>query len=160
MTPEPKTIYQGSQQIVELPEIRSARYSKDFAFGFYCTARKEQAVRWATRFPITGYVNEYLYTENPDLKVRHFETMTEDWLDFIVFCRNGGNHDFDIVEGPMANDTIFNYVQDFIDGNISREAFWALARFKRPTHQICFHTTEALKTLAFRGYEKYETNGQ
>ena len=82
--------------------------------------------------------------------------MTEEWLDFIADCRNGGEHEFDIVEGPMANDTIFNYVQDFVDGKISREAFWALAKFKKPTHQICFHTEAALRTLTFKGYETHE----
>ena len=75
-------------------------------------------------------------------------------LDFIVSCRLGNPHDYDIVEGPMANDTIFNYVQNFADGKISREAFWVLAKFKRPTHQISFHTVRALVTLQFRkGYE-------
>lgn len=61
---------------------------------------------------------------------------------FIVHC-------YDIVEGPMANDTIFNYVEDFIEGRISREAFWELAKFKHPTHQICFNTENALNTLRF-----------
>lgn len=42
----------------------------------------------------------------------------------------------------------------FADGKISREAFWALAKFKRPTHQISFHTVRALTTLKFReGYK-------
>lgn len=49
----------------------------------------------------------------------------------------------------MADDTIFNYVQNFIDGKISREAFWDLAKFKKPTHQISFHTVKALTTLTF-----------
>ena len=75
--------------------------------------------------------------------------MTEEWLDFIAACRNGISHSYDIVEGPMANDTIFNYVEDFIEGRISREAFWELAKFKHPTHQICFNTENALKTLSF-----------
>lgn len=30
------------------------------------------------------------------------------------------SHEYDVVEGPMADDTIYNYVQDFIDGKISR----------------------------------------
>lgn len=70
-------------------------------------------------------------------------------MDFIVACRMGKSHDYDIVEGPMTDDTIFNYVQNFVDGKISREAFWALARFKKPTHQISFHTARALETLKF-----------
>ena len=57
---------------------------------------------------------------------------------------------YDIVEGPMADDTIWNYVNDFLSGDISREAFWALAKFKHPTHQISFHTEVALKCLSFK----------
>lgn len=114
---------------------------------------KKQAERWATRFG-DGYVNVYEYTENPSLKILKFEEMTEEWLDFIAACRNGTSHSFDIVEGPMADDQIFNYVQDFIDGKISREQFWSLARFKKPTHQISFHTIEALKTLKFLREDK------
>ena len=34
------TVYHGSQQIVEYPEIRIARFHKDFYYGFYCTSRK------------------------------------------------------------------------------------------------------------------------
>ena len=151
-----RIIYHGSQAIVEHPIIKTTKYSKDFGAGFYCTIMKEQAIRWATRFPVTGYVNQYIYREKKDLHIKRFDVMTEEWLDFIVACRNGGDHDYDIVEGPMANDTIFNYVQDFIDGNISREAFWALAKFKRPTHQICFHTAKALETLTFEGSEIHE----
>ena len=151
-----RIIYHGSQQIVERPEIRATKYGKDFSVGFYCTILKEQAIRWAVRFPVTGYVNVFNYEENPALHIKRFDQMTEEWLDFIAYCRNGGNHNFDIVEGPMANDTIFNYVQDFLDGNISREAFWALAKFKKPTHQICFHTEAALATLTFQSYERYE----
>lgn len=151
------TLYHGSNQIVDEPEIRIARYNKDFYYGFYCTLIKEQAIKWATRYQSTGYLNEYSYTENPEFKIKKFETMTEEWLDFIADCRLGKAHDYDIVEGPMANDTIFNYVQDFIDGNISRAAFWELAKFKKPTHQISFHTARALTTLKFE--KGYEVNG-
>lgn len=137
-------------EIVEQPEIRIQKYNKDFYFGFYCTIFPEQAIRWATRFGKRGYLNEYLYTPNDNLKIKRFCEMTEEWLDFIAACRLGKSHDYDIVEGPMANDTIFNYVQDFVDGKISREAFWELAKFKKPTHQISFHTARALSTLTFR----------
>lgn len=149
-------LYHGSNVIVDSPEIRIPKYNKDFYFGFYCTLYREQAIRWATRFGITGYLSVYEYTADETLRVRRFSEMSEDWLDFIVACRLGHPHEYDIVEGPMANDTIFNYVQNFVDGKISREAFWALAKFKRPTHQIGFHTMRALATLAFvKGEEVY-----
>lgn len=147
-------LYHGSRQIVKNPEIRITRFHKDFYFGFYCTLFPEQAKRWAVRFNNAGIVNEYIYSPNDTLKVLEFPEMTEEWLDFIVSCRLGNAHDYDIVEGPMANDTIFNYVQNFVDGEISRKAFWELAKFKRPTHQISFHTEKALMALTFvKGYE-------
>ena len=141
-------IFHGSTQIVERPEIRVSKYNKDFYFGFYCTSIEKQAVRWATRFG-EGFVNVYDYNEDPSLNILRFEKMTDKWLDFIVACRRGVKHDYDIVEGPMADDTIFNYVQSFLDGTISREAFWDLAKFKFPTHQICFSTPKALNSLTF-----------
>lgn len=150
-------LYHGSTQIFEYPEIRTARFHKDFYYGFYCTLFAEQAKRWAVRFDGAGIMNEYIYTPNESMKILKFSEMTEEWLDFIVSCRLGQSHDYDIVEGPMANDTIFNYVQNFTDGKITREAFWELAKFKRPTHQISFHTARALTTLRFlKGYEVYD----
>lgn len=142
-------LYHGSKVLVKSPEIRIQKYNKDFYFGFYCTLIQEQAARWAVRFDGVGYLSEYLYTPDDSLSVKRFPEMSEEWLDFIVSCRLGNPHDYDIVEGPMANDTIFNYVQNFADGKISREAFWELAKFKRPTHQISFHTARALTTLSF-----------
>lgn len=142
-------LYHGSPVIVEVPEIRISRFHKDFYYGFYTTAIYQQAVRWAVRFSGNGYVNQYTFTLDPGLRQLVFPEMTEEWLDFITACRLGKSHDYDIVEGPMANDTIYSYVQDYVDGNISRKAFWELARFKYPTHQVSFHTARALETLRF-----------
>ena len=147
-------LYHGSKEIVQFPEIRKAVYQKDFYFGFYCTNYIEQAERWATRFGKSGYINIYEYTPDPSLRYLKFEDMTEEWLDFIVSCRLGNPHTYDMVEGPMANDTIFNYVQNFVDGKISRAAFWELAKFSHPTHQVSFHTISALNTLIFKRSEE------
>ncbi len=150
-------LYHGSKEIVKTPKILVSPYNKDFYFGFYCTLMSEQAKRWAIRYTGKGMINVYEYVESPLLKILKFPQMTEEWLDFIVSCRSGKAHDYDIVEGPMANDTIFNYIQNFIDGKISRAAFWELAKFKKPTHQISFHTAKALETLAFKSfYEVYD----
>lgn len=34
-------LYHGSGQIVEFPEIRKTKYTKDFSWGFYCTKSYE-----------------------------------------------------------------------------------------------------------------------
>lgn len=142
-------LYRGSKERVEFPEIRTARFHKDFYFGFYCTLLEEQARRWATRFTGHGIVNVYEYSPCEDLNALVFPEMCDEWLDFIAACRMGIPHAYDVVEGPMADDTIFNYVQGFADGIISRAAFWELAKFNHPTHQISFHTARALAALRF-----------
>lgn len=151
---EKRILYHDSRDIIKYPEIRKQKYNKDFYFGFYCILIKEQAERWATRYGNTGIINEYLYTPKSNLHILSFSTMTEEWLDFIVSCRSGKSHKYDIVEGPMADDKIFNYIQNFIDGEISRAAFWELAKFRKPTHQISFNTQESLKEIKFlKSYE-------
>lgn len=145
-------LYHGSNTVVEFPEVRRTKYTKDFSWGFYCTNNYDQAHKWANRNP-HGVVNFYAYTPNPALRVLKFDNMSDEWLDFIGRCRAGFVHDYDIVEGPMADDTIWNYVNDFLAGNISRQAFWELARFKHPTHQISFHTIRALACLEFERSE-------
>lgn len=83
-------------------------------------------------------VNSYFYTQDDNLKMRSFEHMTEGWLQFVIDCGRGIEHQYDIVEGPKADDQIWDYVEDFVDGNISKAAFWELVKFKYPTHQIIF----------------------
>lgn len=132
------------------PEIRIGKYTKDF----YCTLLYEQAERWALRNIKKSIVNVYNLTVNEELNFKQFEIMDDEWLDFIVMCRNGGSHGYDIVEGPIADDTIYNYVQDFVEDKISRSAFWELAKLKYPTHQISFHTARSLACLTYeRSYD-------
>ena len=139
---------------VKAPAIRTSGHYKDFGFGFYCTNLKRQAEKWAREKRRGHVVSVYEYETPVKLNVKQFPQMSDEWLDFVAACRNGCSHDFDIVEGPMADDTIWDYVEDFLDGNISREAFWALVKFRYPTHQIAFCTDESLRSLQFvRGYD-------
>jgi hypothetical protein len=87
--------------------------------------------------------------DNHEFKIMNCEKITDEWLDFVVSCRRGINHGYDIVEGPMADDTIWDYIEAYIDGEITREAFWVLVKFKYPTHQIVFCNDKALESLKF-----------
>ena len=142
-------IYHAGKETVEFPEIRKTRFTKDFSWGFYCTKDINQAIRWANRGEGTPVINYYEYKEDPLLKIKTFEKADAEWLDFIASCRGGKTHGYDIVSGPMADDTIWNFVNDYISGNITREQFFVLAQFKYPTHQISFHTLSALDRLTF-----------
>lgn len=143
-------VYHGSNNIIKLPKVQATGFYKDFGFAFYCTNIEKQAKRWALTKRPNHVVNVYDYQKDETLKVLTFDTMTEEWLDFVVNCRKGVTHKFDIVEGPMADDTIWDYIENFVANEISREAFWALVKFKYPTHQIAFCNDMAINTLTFK----------
>lgn len=144
-------VYHGSNVEVPVPRVLQNGFYKDFGYGFYCTNLFKQAKRWAMTKKGNSVINRYKYVQDSGLKVLKFDEMTDEWLDFVVNCRRGIEHDYDIIEGPMADDQIWNYVEAFIDGRIPRKAFWEIAKFNYPTYQIVFCTEEVLKTLTFEG---------
>ena len=142
-------VYHGSNIIVDKPKILTNGFFKDFGYGFYCTNLEKQAKRWAMTRKNNHVVNIYRVNNFDNLNLLTFEYMTEDWLNFIVNCRKGVEHNYDIVEGPMADDTIWNFIEDYIGGDISKEAFWELVKFRYPTHQIVFCNEKALQAVIF-----------
>ena len=142
-------VYHGSHVIVNQPKIITDGFYKDFGYRFYCSNFEKQAMRWALTKRPNHIVNVYSSIENGELNCLVFEKMSDEWLDFVVSCRRGLSHSYDIVEGPMADDTIWNYVDDFARGLISRNAFWEFVKFKHPTCQIVFCTEDALKCLSY-----------
>lgn len=122
-------VYHGSSVAVSVPEIRRGRFSKDFGDGFYCTTLLEQAKRWASRKK-PSVVSAFEYLPSESLNVLEFTEMTDEWLDFIVNCRRGASH-------------------DYVDGILTKEQFWVLAKFKKHTNQICFCSENALKCLKY-----------
>ena len=147
------TIYHGSKAKIKglkNPEEFRIGKRKDFGYGFYCTRDLEQADRWANRRGTSGFIYSFYYDEESakkDLNVKTFE-LDDEWLDFIILNRSKDiKFDYDIVEGPMADDEIYNHINDFLDGIMSRKEFWGKALFKYPTNQICFLSGRSIKYL-------------
>lgn len=143
------TIFHGSNITVSDPQVLVSGFYKDFGFGFYCTIFENQARKWAMTRKGDSIVSVFTFRSNPELNILSFPSMNEDWLDFVVSCRRGIVHEYDIVEGPMADDQIWDYVEDLVAGKITREAFWVLAKFKYPTHQVAFCSEKSLKSISF-----------
>ena len=155
MVKSSEIIYLASYMEIEFPEIRKHRFTKDFSWGFYCTKIKEQAERWAEKFN-TSIVNVYEVKDIDSLYIKRFEEYTDDWLEFVVKCRSGSTHEYDVVIGPMADDTIYDYIEAYTHGQMNKDKFFELMKFKYPTHQISFHTIKALDCINFR--ESYEVH--
>ena len=91
-------LYHGSNVIVQEPQILGNGFYKDFGYGFYCTIIEKQAKRWALTKRRKHIVNLYEYSPDKSLNIKKFSEMTEEWLQFVVNCRLGLKHDYDIVE--------------------------------------------------------------
>ena len=103
-------IYSWIYKIDNYHKIEIGNSTKDFGYGFYCTRIKEQAIGLSKKYK-TPIVTTYELEDISDLKVKVFEEYNEEWLDFIVHCRNGGKHDFDVVEagdGEAALDLFYD----------------------------------------------------
>ena len=155
-------LYHASNKIIEKienPEKKQIGLLKDFGYGFYCTKIQIQAIKWVERkYKFNGFVNEFFYDEERakrEVRVKVFKP-DDEWLDFIIKNRTSVLEcEFDIVEGPMADDQIYNHIDDLYDGIITREEFWKLAEFNYPTNQICFLTEKSITYLKFKGVKKY-----
>ena len=109
-------VYHGSYTLIEEIDLSKSISNKDFGKGFYVTKFLKHAQLWAKvigrKHKTEGFVTEFTFydTEFTErlCKVKHFDGYNEEWLDFVVVCRNpfGKIHDYDIVEGPVADDKV------------------------------------------------------
>ena len=150
-------VYHGSYMEISVIDLTKCEVGRDFGRAFYVTKIREQAEFWAKRKGrinnSNGYVTEYNIFENAfesfKLKVLRFNNYDEKWLDFVVENRrpDASLHDYDIVEGPVANDDIAQRIFAYLAGKISKVDFLEELKFKHPSHQIAFCTMASLQML-------------
>jgi len=155
-------LYHGSYIEVKTPDLNHSRPNVDFGRGFYVTPIYEQAQKWCGKFVRrgdNGVISEYEFEESAlkELKVLKFSGYSEEWLDFIISCRNVRDEsDYDIVIGGVANDKVFNTLELFFGGLIDRVEAIKRLRYEKPNLQMCFRTSAALKKLKFIRSERYD----
>jgi predicted RNA-binding protein YlxR (DUF448 family) len=153
-------VFHGSDTVISVVDLLKCKPNKDFGRGFYVTKLRSQAEDMAKRVAkynkqtpvVTEYeFDEYAY-QDEDLKVLRFDDYSEKWLDFVVLNRNADKrlqaHDYDIVEGPIADDRISRNVSKYLRGNISKKDFLEMLKHSK-NHQICFCTVSSLQMLDY-----------
>lgn len=136
-------LYHASTVVIEKPDVLHSRDKLDFGRGFYLTSIREQAVRYAERFTRRGkeaFVNEYELDEvTPEFKVKSFPNYDEEWLDYVALCRKGQKAEptYDVVSGGVANDKVFNTVDLYFAGIITKDEALGRLKYEKPNHQIC-----------------------
>ncbi len=143
-------LYHASRLIIEKPNIQYSRDYLDFGKGFYLTLMREQAVKYGQRFLLRNekaYINEYELDDEclKEYKVKSFECYNEGWLDYVAQCRKGTQENqFDIVEGGVANDRVFNTIDLYFSGAMSKTDALGRLAFEHPNHQLCILKQEII----------------
>ena len=103
------------------------------------------------------FVYEFLFDENTELNVKRFDTLSEDWLEFIKENREKGGlqHNYDVVIGPVADDNTMETVQLYIANILTSKEAVERLRYNKVNNQVSFHTEKALKYLKLVRREHY-----
>lgn len=159
-------LYHGSTAIVDKPFVSYGRDNLDFGKGFYTTNMQSQAEKWVQRFISLGkkgIINIYNFDDTDiEQKYRYkkFPEYNEEWLDFILACRDGSKEyqNYDIIEGGIADDKVFNTVELYFTGLIDKSAALQRLKFEKPNNQICFINQQVVDNL-LRFESSYEAKG-
>ena len=114
-------LYHGTNVEFGFIDLAKCPFNRDFGRGFYLTNIQRHAHdRAQDKVDADGGVLtimeydfdfENIMLANPALRIKRFENVSEEWARFIMYnrLRKEGDpaHDYDIVEGPVANDKMF-----------------------------------------------------
>ena len=157
-------LYHGSNILVSQPDIKKGKPFKDFGQGFYLSDSIEQAMEMAERVAArvnveqTPIVTTFEFDESVmtdgSLKVKSFETYTEEWAEFVLHNRDRKmpqpTHDYDIVYGPIADDGVVRQMRRFELGDITLKELMQELRYPpKITFQYFFGSKKALEKLIF-----------
>ena len=153
-------LYHGSNVVVEKPRLIVPNRTLDYGNGFYTTMNLGQAESFAHNVvnrnegrgtPIVSYYEIDYDKILREQKVLKFDHPDEKWLDFVYANRTSKylGEQYDVIIGPVANDTVYRVFRLFEDGDIDRET--AIKRLKviKLYNQIAFSTVTAIAELRF-----------
>lgn len=127
-------LYHGTVSEIIQVDVSKGRGNKDFGKGFYMAVSKNQAIGMMhkkykeavrrSRNKKTADFSERLYQITLDeeyaktLNMKVFEQADEEWLDFVLLCREQGgiSHDYDMIIGPTADDDTMLCLKAYWDG--------------------------------------------
>ena len=152
-------VYHGSYTKIYAVDLAKGQDNRDFGKGFYVTKFLKHAQVWAKviggKHGTEGFVTEFkfyqrAFTDNR-YKTLRLDDYNEQWLDFVVLNRDPvtqeQRHDYDIVEGPVADDKVQNKIELYLKGKIPKNDFLTELKYHEQTHQICFCTRKSLQML-------------
>ncbi|MDR0547498.1 MAG: DUF3990 domain-containing protein [Dysgonamonadaceae bacterium] len=157
-------LYHGSNMSVLKPELLDSLRGLDFGKGFCTTSNYEQAVRFTenvVKRRKSGERTISIYEVNEKELLAgcsfvKFEQADGIWLDFVVQNRtlSYNGMQYDLVIGPVANDTVFNVIDLYIDGVLDKNDTIKRLKIRTLFDQWTFCSEKAISYLKFIKSEK------
>lgn len=154
-------LYHGSNVAIEKIDLSRSKRGKDFGQGFYLNVNPDQAKAMAIR--TTRFLNDgqptlscFEFDEEKatkeGLNIKVFLDYSVEWAEFVVMNRKNNSeipaHPYDIVIGPIADDTVSVQIRRYIMGYLSASALVEELRFRgNHTIQYFFGTPKAIEFL-------------
>jgi hypothetical protein len=153
-------LYHGSNVAVDSPRIIQSQRTLDFGEGFYTTTNKQQAeifakkvfARRKTGAAIISIYEMDFESANSELRILHFYSPDENWLDYVTQNRQGAYNGqfYDIATGPVANDDVFLTIGAFEARILTREQTIVALKVKKLYDQYAFKSSKALSWLEYQ----------
>lgn len=152
-------LYHGGTLEVNKPVILKEQRLLDFGNGFYTISNKKQAengvlIKQKRKTEKNAIVSVYNFSDTNFRRnlfnIKLFETPTEEWLNFIVDNRRGLlNHSYDIVQGAVANDTLYATLLLYENEILTKSETIIRLKTHKLFDQISFYNKETLTYLKF-----------
>lgn len=154
-------LYHGSNVAIDRIDLSRSKRGKDFGQGFYLNVDPIQAMAMAVRTTtflgegspiLSTFDYDEALAEKSGLKIKMFPEYTEEWAEFVVMNRKNNSdipaHPYDIVIGPIADDTVGVQIRRYTMGYISVSGLVKELKFKGDhAVQYFFGTSRALELL-------------
>ncbi len=178
-----RTIYHGSEFIIEKPEYLKGNIHNDYGLGFYCCSNKELAKEWAAKRSGNGFVNCNSIRDDR-LKILDLTTPPYNnvlyWVALLMHNRlistdlqNNYPKElkyleekylldislYDVVIGYRADDSYFRFPEAFVRSEITLESLNKIFAAGDLGKQYVLISKRAFELLHFNNYEEvFETS--
>lgn len=145
------TLYHAGFQEIRQPDIRAGRTNADFGQGFYLSPDEGFSRRWArSARGMDARLNVYSF----DADGLAVKTLKRDaaWFDYLFRNRSGDRDSlasYDVIVGPIANDTIYDTMGIITSGLLKPEDALQLLLLGPEYTQVVLKTEKAAARLRF-----------
>ena len=173
-----RTLYHGSNRIIESPVFGYGNPHNDYGMGFYCCTNKSLAREWAVRKNSDGFVNVYTLRDDRlrilDLtKGKNHEVVL--WVSILMQHRSIAEelralykreldylfHNYavqmdayDVVIGYRADDAYYRFPEAFVRGELTIESLERIFHADAFGKQYVLVSKRAFKDVKFVRYEE------